>query len=374
MSRRGENIHKRKDGRWEARLIVKDGEGIPRQVSLYGKTYKEAKEKKLSARGKDAFCGKKIERRTFAQAAEEWMQNRFLAQKKSTRLKYQEMLERHINPELGRYPIDLLDEKQINFFLSQKLACGRICDGSGLSSSYVKTMGIIVNSVMQYAVAKNYCYPLKTKIQKPESQQREIEILDIETQRTLENCLEQDDSLTALGIKIALNTGMRIGEICALKWEDVDMKNAIIHVRHTIVRIENADVNPETKTCLIVDKPKTKTSVRDIPITQKLSYVFEDVCERRQNYFVMSGTDRFISPRTFEYRYHKLLEHYCIRQINFHGLRHTFATRCVELNVDMKSLSEILGHANVNITLNTYVHSSLELKRNQLEKLSVMFG
>ncbi|MCI8494995.1 MAG: hypothetical protein HFI74_04855 [Lachnospiraceae bacterium] len=111
------------------------------------------------------------------------MQYRFLAQKKSTRLKYQEMLERHINPELGRYPINLLNESQINFFLSQELAFGRISDGSRLSSSYVKTMGIIVNSVMQYAVARNYCDPLKTKIQKPESQPYEIEILDLETQK-----------------------------------------------------------------------------------------------------------------------------------------------------------------------------------------------
>ena len=316
----------------------------------------------------------KTERKTFAQTAEEWMQYRFLAQKKSTRLKYQEMLERHINPELGRYPINLLNESQINFFLSQELAFGRISDGSRLSSSYVKTMGIIVNSVMQYAVARNYCDPLKTKIQKPESQPYEIEILDLETQKKLENCLEKDQSLTALGIKIALNTGMRIGEICALKWEDVDMKHAIIHVRHTITRIKNSDENLAVKTCLVVDKPKTKTSVRDIPITGKLFHVLKNVKEKHQNCFVVSGAEKFISPRTFEYRYHKILENYCIRQINFHGLRHTFATRCVELNVDIKSLSEILGHANVNITLNTYVHSSLELKRNQLEKLSVMFG
>lgn len=373
MSRRGENIHKRKDGRWEARIIVTDECGMSHQVSLYGKTYKEAKEKKLSA--KEIYFRSKIKtgEKTFAETAEEWIENNFPNQKKSTRLKYQEMLRRHINPELGNYRINLLNENMINSFLSQKLACGRICDGSGLSGSYVKTMSIIINSIMQYAAAKDYCSPLKTKIKKPESERRNIQVMDLDTQKDLEKCLENDNSFTALGIKIALNTGMRIGEICALKWDDIDMEHSIIHVRHTIARIENGDKKSMKKTCLVVDKPKTKTSVRDIPITVKLRAALELVSEKHQDFFVVSGTKKFISPRTFEYRYHKLLENYCIHQINFHGLRHTFATRCVEFNVDIKSLSEILGHANVNITLNTYVHSSLDLKRNQLEKLEIMY-
>ena len=372
MSRRGENIHKRKDGRWEARVSIIDECGESHKISLYGKTYREAKEKKLLViDGQAAYNGKSLGK-TFAQVAQEWLDSNFINQKKSTRLKYQEMIIRHINPELGRYKINLLTEKRINIFILQKLKSGRICDGSGLSSSYVKTMGIIINCVMQYAAAQNYCRPFKLKIYKPVSEHREVEILDIDTQKALEHCLENDTSLTALGIEIALNTGLRIGEICALKWEDIDMENAIIHVRHTIARIENADPNSGKKTCLVVDSPKTKTSIRDIPITKKLYKSLENITERVSTYFVVSGSEKFISPRTFEYRYHKLLENCCIPSINFHGLRHTFATRCVEFNVDIKSLSEILGHANTNITLNTYVHSSLELKRNQLEKLSMM--
>lgn len=372
MARRGENIHKRKDGRWEARIILKDKQGVSRKVSLYGKTYREAKEKKQSAQEICFQCGGKKER-TFAETAEEWMDYNFPNLKKSTRLKYQEMLERHIIPEIGGLHIDYLDENMIHAFLAKKLNFGRLKDGSGLSSSYVKTMGIIVSSVVQYAVSKDYCTPLKMKIKKPESEPREIQIMDLETQKHLEKCLEYDNSLTALGIKIALNTGMRIGEICALKWEDIDMEHLVIHVRHTIARIESTDIGSEKKTCLIVDKPKTKTSVRDIPITMNLYASLSNSIVKSQNFFVVSGTENFISPRTFEYRYHRTLKKYSIQQINFHGLRHTFATRCVEFNVDIKSLSEILGHANVNITLNTYVHSSLETKRNQLEKLAVMY-
>lgn len=373
MPRRGENIHKRKDGRWEARVTIMDEFGVCHKRSLYGKTYREAKEKKLSTIDSQIVRNEKAKGKTFAQVAQEWLDSNFIKQKKSTTLKYQEMIIRHINPELGRYKINMLTEKRIHTFILQKLNSGRICDGSGLSISYVKTMEIIINSVIQYATIQNYCRPLKIKICRPVSEHRDVEILDINTQKALEQCLEKDNSLTALGIQIALNTGLRIGEICALKWEDIDMENSIIHVRHTIARIENGDPDSGKKTCLVVDSPKTQTSVRDIPITKKLYTILENITDRDSICFVVSGTEKFISPRTFEYRYHRVLEKYCIPSINFHGLRHTFATRCVEFNVDIKSLSEILGHANTNITLNTYVHSSLELKRNQLEKMSMMY-
>lgn len=374
MPRKGENIHKRKDGRWEARVIIADKYGIMHRVSLYGKTYKEVKEKKLSAKTEYDNKNAKKSGVSFAKVIDEWFMNSFLNQKNSTKLKYQNIIERHIVPCLGKYKISEVNENIINSFLTKKLSSGRISDGSGLSHSYVKTMAIIINSVMQYAVAKEYCSPLKTKIVKPLSEPKHIEIMDLETQKLLEDRLECDQSLTALGIQIALYTGLRIGEICALKWEDIDIDHLLIHVRHTIARIINTDVNSDGKTCLVIDKPKTKSSIRDIPITYKLLTVLNKITDRGSDHFVVSGSKDFISPRTFEYRYHKTLEHYSIPQLNFHGLRHTFATRCVELNVDIKSLSEILGHANVGITLNTYVHSSLDLKRNQLEKLSGIYS
>ena len=174
---------------------------------------------------------------------------------------------------------------------------------------------------------------------------------------------------TDLGIMLALYTGMRLGEICALKWEDIDLEHKIIHVRHTISRIKNQDPSVDAKTVLILDTPKTKTSRRDIPISSKL-FRFLDMAHRNECNYVISGDTNFMSPRTFEYRFQKKLDCCGVPRINFHGLRHTFATRCIERGVDIKSLSEILGHANVGITLNTYVHSSMDQKRKQIEKLS----
>ena len=126
-----------------------------------------------------------------------------------------------------------------------------------------------------------------------------------------------------------------------------------------------------TATRLIIDPPKTKSSLRDIPLSRQLMAVLLPLYEKRRSEYVISDKSGFVSPRTYEYRFHRVLDRCGLPSINYHALRHTFATRCIELGVDVKTLSEILGHANVSTTLNTYVHSSMERKREQLEKLFV---
>ena len=141
----------------------------------------------------------------------------------------------------------------------------------------------------------------------------------------------------------------------------------VIHINHTLTRVLDA----ENKTKIILDSPKTEASKRDIPICLTLEKVLLEEYAKRKSDFVVSEKQTFVGTRTFEYRYKQFLKNNNIQEINFHSLRHTFATRCVKAGVDIKSLSEILGHANVSITLNTYVHSSMETKRNQLEKLYI---
>lgn len=372
MSRKGENIHKRKDGRWEARVLHKDTGGISRYTSLYGRTYKEAKEKMLNSGALKKEVQFNDSKLLISTVINEWLLNSSMNLKKATILKYKIVIDSHIIPELGNYDIKNVNEDMINNFLIIKLSNGRLDQKGGLSNSYVKTMGIILTSVFNYAASKEYCQPLKTKICKPSIEKREINILNMELQIMLENKLSRDTSLTALGIMIALNTGLRIGEICALRWEDIDLNAGIIFVRHTIARVQNQNDSIDALTCLIIDKPKTKSSIREIPITSKLLPILKRAKNENPTTFVVSERETFISPRTFEYRFHRVLHQYKMPSINFHSLRHSFATRCIELDVDVKTLSEILGHANVGITLNTYVHPSLELKRNQLEKLSVI--
>ena len=162
-----------------------------------------------------------------------------------------------------------------------------------------------------------------------------------------------------MGVLTTLYTGLRIGEICALKWDDIDIKNGTVKVNSTVSRSGNE---------YIIGPPKTCSSIRFIPIHHTLLKRFKTY--PKTGIYVLSQSDNFMNPRTFENQYKIILKRAKIREINFHALRHTFATRCVESGMDIKSLSEILGHANSNITLNIYVHSSMEQKARQINRLS----
>ncbi len=369
MPRTAKNIYKRKDGRWEARYPVgRTKNGKTKYASIYAKSYSEAKELLLKAKTSQLPPPKK--KVYFSVVLKEWMRINTLKQKAATKLKYEYLIETHISPELGGYHVGDLNEMIINEFLNMKMTNGRIDKTGGLSGNYVKTMLIIIQSALDFAVEQEWCQKLKTQIVKPTVDQKSITILNPTELQKLEDGLSEDHSLESLGIMISLYTGLRIGEICALRWCDVDLENRILHIRHTIARIKNPDPQACAKTCLVLDKPKTHSSLRDIPITSKLFILLSSAQASACSEFVISDQKSFLSPRTYEYRFHKKLENLNVFQINYHALRHTFATKCIEKGVDVKSLSEILGHSNVSITLNTYVHSSMELKRAQLEKIN----
>lgn len=298
-----------------------------------------------------------------------WLENNRIRHKGATVIKYRYLIDRHILPILGDYRVSEITAPVVNSFLTQKLQEGRLDKNGSLSASYVSSIMLIIRATLKFAADEQMCMPLRSPIYKPASSKKELVILNIEEQRQLESYLDKEFDSTGLGVLISLHTGLRIGEVCALTWGDIDMKSHIIHVRHTVTRVQAAG-NPDSgMSKLIIDVPKTKTSLRDIPISSALLPSLQRAGAMGASQFVISKYGDFVSPRTFEYRYHCLLRDCGIRQINYHGLRHTFATRCIEAGVDIKSLSEILGHSNVAITLSTYVHSSMEMKRNQLEKL-----
>ena len=226
--------------------------------------------------------------------------------------------------------------------------------------------------LINFAVEEQMCPPLKTSIYKPQPEKKELEILSVEEQLILESFARTNLNPTKVGIMLSLYTGLRIGEVCALSWDDVDLTNEVIHVRHTVARIKNNDPTSTSKTRLIIDEPKTKTSKRDIPIPAPLLPVIQEYKKMSVSFFIASDKEHFISPRTFEYRYHRILDVCGIDSVNYHALRHTFATRCIEMGMDEKSLSEVLGHSDVSITLNTYVHSSMNLKKVHMNKLSAV--
>lgn len=371
MSKKGENIRKRKDGRWEGRYkkgYKQDGKII--YGSVYGKTYREVKEKmQLVSSVPDSACqvcsSTDI---TFSELLERWKEANAIRLKGGTKAKYENLLNAHIIPALGHINVSEITSSTINTFLTECLQHGRLDGRGGLSPGYVRSISLVISSALKFAANEDICPPLKNKICKPSVTKSELDILPLELQRLLEQGIAKAPSPTGIGILISLYTGLRIGEVCALAWSDIDLSKRILHVRHTVSRVKATD--GKTKTMLIMDQPKTRSSKRIVPLPSPLVLVLLAFRDVSNSMFVVSDKTSFVSPRTYESRFHRILADFHIPKLNYHALRHTFATRCIEVGVDIKSLSEILGHSDVSITLNTYVHSSLEMKKVQIEKLS----
>lgn len=376
MARKGENIRKRKDGRWEGRY--KNGlreNGTAKYASVYGKTYTEVKNKLVEHKRTIFLCeNDPYTEKRFDEILVMWMKSHQIKIKESTEAKYHYAIERHIKPLLGLKKVSSLTAPVINRFLFEKRQSGRLDGGGGLSASYVKTMAIIIDSAIKFACNEGYCRPLKSAITKPTVGKKEPDILSVAAQQRFERLAITAPDETVTGIFIALYAGLRIGEICALTWENIDFEKQIIRVRHTVTRVPVKTDFSATGSVLKIDVPKTKASIRDIPISPILMPILKTMKCRSVSKYVISNREGFVSTRTFDYRYKKVLKKFGIRAINFHALRHTFATRCVEVGMDIKSLSQMLGHSNVSITLNTYVHPSMDTMRTQIEKLGMVMA
>lgn len=301
----------------------------------------------------------------FGDVMKEWLEDHRHTIKKSTYSKYCFIIDKHIAPLMGEVLVSELSSEFINRCLSQKLMPADQNAENALSPSYIRTMAIVIKSALRFAFDREYCPPIDSKITIPKIPKKETLVLSHCEQEALESYILSNINTTGLGILLALYGGLRIGELCALSWEDIDFDNSLLHIRHTVVRVY--DPNSPNRTSFILDLPKTASSVRSIPIASFLLPLLYEIKATSSGPFVLSDQNKFLNPRTFEYRYHSLLKQSKIRKVNFHLLRHTFATRCIESGVDVKSLSEMLGHSNTGITLNIYVHSSLEQKRRQLE-------
>ena len=373
MSRRGDNIHKRKDGRWEGRYKGENTHNKKNKyVSVYGKTYKEVKEK-LQHLQRNCFLQEKISKKiTFGEILNMWLSCNRVKYKGATVSRYTYLIERHIIPELGEIKIEQITTDILNKFIENKLEHGRIdCKGS-LSNAYVRNMALIINSAVKFAMDEKLCSPKNISIHKPSTSIAKVNVFSHSEQKMLEKNLWHETDRTKLGILLSLYMGLRIGEVCALTWEQVDLDEKVVHITSTIARV-NGQRDLAKRTALIIDSPKTQSSIRDIPIPSKILPLLSELKKSSISSFVISDNVMFVNPRTYEYRYHSFLNTCNVKQANYHILRHTFATRCIEAGVDVKTLSEVLGHSNVSITLNTYVHSSLELKRSQIEKVISLF-
>lgn len=367
MARHGENIRKRTDGRWESRLLENG-----KYKCFYGHSYMEVKRKRSEYVKQHSETREEVITEPhrvipyMTQIFSEWLTKRIGLVKKSSYVNYYNLINARLLPEFGNAAITDMTPERINRYITELMEN----ESAPLSVKYIHDIVCVLRSVVIY-MTENYEITIKVSdiISVPLVKQ-DIDILSEEEQRRLVTTLLNVNANTAVGIVLCLYTGMRIGELCALKWSDIHLSDGYISITKTVYRLKNTS-GTGSKTVLVIDKPKTAASVRKIPINTYIEDILrKSSCGSPEHYF-LTGTEKFIEPRTYQNIFKRYLKLSGVRNVNFHMLRHTFATNCICAGCDIKSLSEILGHSSVKITLDKYVHPSMNTKKAQLDKLPV---
>jgi integrase len=377
VPKRGENIRKRKDGRWEGR--VRNGrsvDGKPKYRSVYGRCYLEAKRKLCAARGMPESEShlRQGSERCFRESICQWLESRRMKLRPQTIDKYSRLIRNHLDSSIGCLKASQVDANAVNAFLAGKLVSGRLDGRGGLSVSYVGIMKHVVSSAMRLGVSNGICRTLSGNICALPKRKPVQRVITLDEQYLLESFLLANMDASKLGVLISLNAGLRIGEICGLRWSDIDFDQCSLTVQRTVFR-SVAPSGASSKTILVVGEPKTMASSRVVPLPSFLMPILS--CRKSDDVSCAVASDNgkaCFDPRTMQYRFKRYLKDCGIPDRNFHALRHAYATRCIEAGVDVKSLSEMLGHSSVSITLNTYVHTSLEQKRRQVGLLEAFRG
>ena len=353
MSKRGENIYKRKDGRWEGRYRKSD----LKYGYIYGKAYKEVKEKLIRAK---VNSENKSDKTKVAVLCDSWLAYKEQSIKESSLVKYKSITEKYIKPYFNKISAQRTDKFIIESFAKNLTA-------KGYSAQTVKITLSVLESVFSYSGVK-FNFSFKQFI--PKQERDEIHILNENERKRFERYLFESNDPCKIGIILTLYSGVRIGELCALKWENIDLANDIIKIAATLQRIPNINGESDKKTKIIITEPKTPSAKRTIPLPSFLIKKLKYIKPKTDNAFLLTGNERFTEPRAFTYTFKKCLKESCVTDINFHALRHTFTTRCIENDFEPKALSEILGHSSVNTTLGIYTHPSVEYKRESINRLT----
>lgn len=331
--------------------------------------YNKAKRQKMDLR---EYSRKRKGGMTFGELMDRWKQYAKPHMKESSYAQYCFMIERHIRPELGEVLTDELDVDTIDRYTREKLEHGNIRNGGKLSAKTVTGHLMLIKLVLKYGKERGISCPETGIVHNPKRRMPRISVMTREEQRALEQTLVRMRTRTAAGIMLSLYAGLRIGEVCGLKWGDIDGTSGILKVQRTVLRIQNYGAEGG-KTHVMIGRPKSDCSLRDIPLAAGILRFVEEFREAPGTY-VLTGTEKNAEPRTYYFHYKEVLREAGLPEYNYHALRHTFATRCVENGFDIKSLSEILGHSDVSVTLTRYVHPSMTLKKRQMEALAETFA
>ena len=372
MPKTGSNIYKRKDGRWEGRYLKsRDDKGKIVYGYIYAKSCGELK--KLLQNLSQDVVKSRSQAGSISETAEQWLSAMTLTVKPSTLAAYEAMVRLHILPLIGDKDIGKLTSATINEFTQTMLQHGRVDGNGGLAPKTVRDILSVLKGIVDFAFSeKSIENPIS--ITYPRNQQKQMRVLSRSEQSALNDVLLEQTTIYELGILLCMYTGLRIGEVCGLRWQDFSTGFDKLSVRRSMRRIKNKSGDGCGKTKIIIDTPKSKSSLRDIPVPKFLSSVLRSFMREKGTYFLSTSERLMTEPRIMQYCFKRVIKATGISDANFHSLRHTFSTRCIEAGVDIKSLSEMLGHASVNITLNRYVHSSFEQKRGGINKLEQYLG
>ncbi len=364
MPRRGNNIYKRADGRWEGRILKEDiFPGEARYKYVYGKTYGETRKKmetvRQSMKKHCPDCQITVE-----EAVNLWLKGKKDFWKVTTYFAYCNLTRKYIIPILGSCKISEIDDRMLDKFVGKIRHNEK---GRVLSNGYLHNICSVIIMVLHYMKSKHHF-----AVEIPDNpvalcRKNTMMLPGDHDLKRLEDYLfsHMTEDGTSLGILTSLYTGIRIGELCALKWESINLREEVICVRQNIQRVKIAD-----STAIVFQTPKTVTSTREIPIPPVLLPFFVKYKGGDEEFLVKGKKKDYAEPRTMEYRLSRILEKCSIKQFHFHMLRHTFATRCITMGFDVKSLSELLGHSNIQTTLNLYVHSSKQHKKQLMNLFS----
>lgn len=302
----------------------------------------------------------------------EWLIEKKDYIKESTYANYSNNIFNHIIPKLGNYHLNQINHKIIQDFLLELSKNGRKDNNGGLSEKTIKDITIIVKGSIKKAINENKIKYIELSFNYPkDNKDKSIYILTKHEQNKITNYVLNNCTSKNIGLLISLYSGIRIGELCALQWKDVDFKNNKLTISKTIQRIYIKDKDNNISK-IIVSTPKTKNANREIPINKDFLEILKKLKSEKDNY-ILSNTSKYVEPRTYRKHFNKVLRELKIKQFNFHSLRHTFATNCISLGCDYKTVSELLGHANVNITLNLYVHPRYSQKKKCIDLISKIF-
>jgi integrase len=301
-------------------------------------------------------------KKTFSEVVQLWKTDKKLYVKKSTFSAYVLLLENHLLPVFGKTDEEIT-EVEVQKFVHQKLT-------QGLSQKSIKDILIVLKMVLKFGAKHKLLVYNPFEIQYPTVRENQnIEVLSRTHQKKVMNYIQEHFTFRSLGIYICLSSGIRIGEICALTWDDIDTENGTIHIRKTIQRIYMIE-DGNRRTELLLDTPKTKNSIREIPMSRELLRMLKPFKKIvNPTFFVLTNDAKPTEPRTYRSYYKTLMRDLEIPELKFHGLRHSFATRCIESNCDYKTVSVLLGHSNISTTLNLYVHPNMEQKKKAIDQM-----